>query len=218
MAYRKLHEARSNMASKFISLRQNKNPKPPLSWSKVSGFLPGQDAFVLQALVREMNHPKDHVILEVGSFMGRSTICMAEVARHKIYAIDPHEGLFQGAKGGKNYFLARHPTYDKMVKNLAKAGATNKVEIIRKKSEDVEWNGKPIGFLFIDGIHDYTHVSYDFNKFEKHVPKGGYVGFHDYGTKGYPEVTEFVDTEVLVRDDYEEFQRTNSMLVALKIK
>jgi hypothetical protein len=37
--------------------------------------------------------------------------------------------------------------------------------------------------LFIDARHDYKYVRADFIAWERFVPVGGMVAFHDYGTR-----------------------------------
>lgn len=37
-----------------------------------------------------------------------------------------------------------------------------------------------VSWLYIDGNHDYDYVKSDFEKYEKFVRPGGFIGFHDY--------------------------------------
>jgi predicted O-methyltransferase YrrM len=66
-------------------------------------------------------------------------------------------------------------------------GKENEIGINWIKSRSVEaskeWNGKPIGLLFIDGDHGEGTITApidDFNAWEKFVPSGGIIIMHDY--------------------------------------
>lgn len=86
------------------------------------------------------------------------------------------------------------------------------IHFINKSSVEasMEWDGKPIGVLFIDG--DHTKALEDFISWEKYVVKNGIILFHDYSpcassvqddcikiiTKyPYRQIMSFRDMEVL---------------------
>lgn len=50
---------------------------------------------------------------------------------------------------------------------------------------------RPIDLLFIDARHDYQYVKADFTAWEKFVPVGGRIAFHDYGSR-FPGVDRVV--------------------------
>jgi predicted O-methyltransferase YrrM len=154
-------------------------------------------------------------IVEVGSYCGRSTVVLGSVIKRlgksaKIYAIDPHDGVV-GAADQKLEKMGE--TFEKFSRNIARAGLTELVEAIRKYSVEVEWHN-PIGFLFIDGLHDYINVASDFHHFEPTVVEGGYVAFHDYADY-YPGVKTFVN-ELLATGQYEWIECVRSMIVLRK--
>ena len=70
--------------------------------------------------------------------------------------------------------------------NLAAAGVSDVVEVVRAAAPEVAWD-EPIAFLLVDGLHDYANVARDFQKFAPHLVDGGYVAFHDYAGY-YPRV------------------------------
>jgi predicted O-methyltransferase YrrM len=118
--------------------------------------------------------PKDSTIVEIGSFKGRSTCCLAFGSREgnkRIFAIDS----FDGGPG-----LPRAHSFPDFSQNLQRCGLSKYVEPIVGMSGDVAktW-GKPIHFLFIDGSHAYEDVLADFAGFFPYVVPGGVVAFHD---------------------------------------
>lgn len=146
-------------------------------------------ALVAQALRRSERPP---VLVEVGSYCGRSTVVIASVAKGirpdaSIYAIDPHDGIV-GAAGARLDHVA--PSIQKFERNMREADVTSIVHPIVARSTDVTWQ-EPIDLLLIDGLHDYASVSQDFHHFARFVVDGGYVLFHDYAPY-YPAVIKFV--------------------------
>lgn len=142
--------------------------------NKVPGFLksPQQERWFFRAAKKA---PAKAVIVEIGSFKGRSTVsfgfgCLG--SQKHIYAID----LFEG--DGKDYGQGE---FQKMFQaNVDQCGLTEYVTPIKKHSLEVAktWD-KPIDILFIDGSHEYEDVRADFEAFFPHVKENGIVAFHD---------------------------------------
>jgi MMP 1-O-methyltransferase len=120
-------------------------------------------------------------IVEIGSFEGKSTACLAMGSlngNHSlVYSIDPHRGspdIFN--------FLAvsELDTFEKFKSNMAQFDLLDIIRSIRKTSEEaaVEFN-EPIGLLFIDGRHDYDFVKLDGEKWIPKVIDNGIIIFHD---------------------------------------
>lgn len=128
--------------------------------------------------------PKGTVIVEIGSWKGKSTIWLGsgskEGNRAVIYAIDPHTGSSEHRKSfGKVW------TFGKFKKNIKKAGIADVVVPVVKTSEAAakDWK-KKVGFLWIDGAHEYEMVLLDYKLWEPHLVNGGVIAFHDSQTKG----------------------------------
>ncbi len=119
------------------------------------------------------------VIVEIGSWKGKSTIWIAQGAKDgagaRVYAIDPFTGSSENQKPGLKVW-----TLDDFKNNLAKAGVQDIVKTVVATSEAAakEWN-KPIEFLFIDGAHEYEYVEKDFLLYSPHLINGGIIAFHD---------------------------------------
>lgn len=122
---------------------------------------------------------KKGVIVEIGSWQGRSTVCIAQGSKQgknvSVYAIDSFTGSIENQRPGLKVW-----TLDDFKNNLAKAGVQDIVTTIVGTSEEAAktWN-KPIEFLFIDGDHAYEAAEKDFLLYSPHLINGGVVAFHD---------------------------------------
>ena len=156
-----------------------------------------------------------HNIVEIGSYHGKSTILFGNVIRccsskGKIYAIDPHDGKLGAVDQALHSFP---PSFEAFKRNIHQARVSEYVEIIKKQSCDVVWEA-PISLLFIDGLHDYIHVSQDFWHFANWITPAGYVAFHDYADY-FPGVQAIVK-ELLGMGIYQKVYQVNSLIVLQK--
>lgn len=123
-------------------------------------------------------------VLEVGSYCGRSTICLARTARG-VTAVDTFDGRGTAMPG---------ETEGAFRANLRKYGVEGKVAAVRGDSAAVLPNLPPVYDLaFIDGSHDAESVARDAALARARLRPGGLLAFHDYGTAENPGVTEAVD-------------------------
>ena len=118
-------------------------------------------------------------VLEIGSYCGRSTVCIAQSAR-EVIAVDPHDG--RGTPSPQ-------PTLDKMVANLDRYGVLDKVSI-HHSTETIDGEYE---LIFIDGAHDFESVRRDINHAFTVIAPGGMLAFHDYRSPRDPGVTAAVD-------------------------
>jgi len=152
----------------------------------VDGWLtPREGEFLYNAA---KNCPKGTVIVEIGSWKGKSTIWLGKGSKEgnkvKIHAIDSHTGSSEHKKRfGKVW------TFEEFEKNIKKANVSDIVVPIVKTSEDASknWN-KKVGFLWIDGAHEYEMVLLDYKLWEPHLVKGGVIAFHDSQDQGPKKV------------------------------
>jgi predicted O-methyltransferase YrrM len=118
------------------------------------------------------------VIVEIGSWQGKSTIFLAKGSlagkKMPVYAIDPHVGSAEHQKDGEVW------TFDIFKKNIENFSVDSLVKPIVKMSWDAakDFNEK-IEFLFIDGAHDYDSVKKDIADWFPRLLDGGTVAFHD---------------------------------------
>lgn len=132
---------------------------------------------------------KYRAVVEIGSWMGRTTRALADNANGLVVAIDTWEGSAENAE-----FLKDKPKdflFDKFKENLADHIATHKVSPMRMKSIKAAMQfsalGMKFGMVFIDAGHDYQNVSADILAWRPLVMSGGLLCGHDYDW-GYPGV------------------------------
>jgi MMP 1-O-methyltransferase len=127
--------------------------------------------------------PKNGNILEIGSYKGRSTCCLALGCFKngcRVFAVDSFDG-------GPN--LPNVNSYPEFMINLERLSVSEVVQPTADLSVKVAktWN-RPIHFLFIDGSHLYDDVLCDFRSFFPHVVTGGLIAFHDVSNQDWPDV------------------------------
>ncbi len=168
-----------------------------LVMEKVSGWLSEKEALFLYKSSKRMSENGE--VVEIGSWKGRSTICLAMGARAsgktKIHAIDIHKG--DESCGFENTFAE----FKKNIKKFSVADVVVPLVMTSKKAAKL-WSKKkkPISFLWIDGSHKYEDVKKDVNMWKKYLIDGGMIAFHD---------TFFVEGPKRVVDEYifgEEFK------------
>jgi predicted O-methyltransferase YrrM len=226
------HELRKNLRQRFNHYILNNSKKTINNSSttmlttfsliekikNIEGWLSDKEADLLIAITMKAckELPSPQYILEIGSYQGKSTVLLGSVimeyfANAKVYAIDPHEGTVGAVDQGIH---STAPTLEMFNKNIANAGLSGVVEMIKDYSYNVKWE-KPISLLFIDGLHDYPNVARDFWHFSKWVSPGGYVAFHDYSDY-YPGVQAFVN-ELLESGTYRKINTAESLAVVQKL-
>ena len=184
---------------------------------RTPGFFPRNESHrLIETALRAMAESKPpYYIVEIGSYVGRTTIGLGHAARFvgkgaKVYAIDPHNGTLTEPLGG---LIVGQPTLDGFKKSISDAGLWDVVELIHQKSYEVVWE-KTICMIFIDGLHDYENVSRDYMHFERHLGLGAIVAFHDY-TSAFPGVPQFVD-ELLGKGALRKLELVGNLMITQK--
>lgn len=177
----------------------------------VDGWLSEREAWFLYETAKKTS--KDGVIVEIGSWQGKSTICLAKGSQEgnkvPVYAIDPHIGSSEHQKDGQKVW-----TFEKFKENIKRAGVEDMVFPIVKTSEDAikGWD-KPISFLWIDGAHEYEFVKKDFELWSPFLIDGGIVAFHDVvSTFSGPRKNIF--KEILLSKKFSKFNVIKSIFSA----
>jgi predicted O-methyltransferase YrrM len=160
--------------------------------------------------------PGKGVIVEIGSFLGRSTVYLARgskaAGREKVYAIDPH----LGAPVINHKFSG--PTYQRFLNNLKRVQVRDVVVPVRKISQQAvnSWR-RPIRLLFIDGDHAYATVKRDLISWGKFVVEGGVIAVHDAVNPGVGP-PRAVMMALLTAKNFSRFGVMDSVLYCSKIK
>lgn len=145
----------------------------------VEGWLtPAEGQFLAQIAT-------DKRVLEIGSYCGRSTICLAQTAQ-EVHAVDPFDG-----RATPN----RKDTFGAFSENLERYGVADRVTAHRGTSIAVLPKLQPESFdlVWIDGAHAYESVLLDIWLALKVLKPGGLLAFHDYRSPRDPGVTAAVN-------------------------
>lgn len=106
-------------------------------------------------------------VLEIGSYCGRSTVCIARRAE-SVVCIDFFDGRATPNPGS---------TWDRFCQSLDRYGVRDKVTCIHPESEIPR---PEYDLAFIDGAHDYDSVVADIHKALEVLKPDGLLAFHDY--------------------------------------
>jgi predicted O-methyltransferase YrrM len=132
--------------------------------------------------------PARGTVVEIGSFMGRSTLWLAAGVQYagigRVVSIDPHAGHERPA-----IHVEHTDTFSAFLRHVEQAGLSGYVEPIREASARVaaRW-ADPVDLLWIDGSHAYEDVLADLEGFAPQVVPGGHVVLHDTRGRRFPGV------------------------------
>ena len=132
----------------------------------VDGYLFPQEAVVLYRLARDL--PGEGEIVEVGSYRGRSTLCLAsgirDRGRGRIVSVDPHV----------------YRSEQELRENLAHFDLADRVEVRVEPSLTAarSWD-RPLRAVFLDGSHEEEDVAADVAAWIPHLGRGGILLLHD---------------------------------------
>jgi MMP 1-O-methyltransferase len=167
----------------------------------VPGWLSDEEGEALYELARDCTGRG--VIVEIGSWKGKSTICLGLGSRAgsgvPIFAVDPHADY-------------RHGEFKD---NVERAGIADLVTPVKGLSQEVvDTCDEPIELLFVDGSHEEDDVREDFQKWVPKVVDGGVVAFHDttwhagvrrvvaeeiYASRGFKDVRFVIGSTTVAR-------------------
>jgi predicted O-methyltransferase YrrM len=160
---------------------------------KIEGWLTPAEAEGLFEIAATL--PKSAQVLEIGSWKGKSTYCIAHgMKMGTINCIDPfnaagEEGsreIYEQTKGDKNLI-------EQFEENLSKIPSSVKIKTLKGYSREFVNQVGDLDFLFIDGDHSIEGCRFDFENFGNDIKSGGFLAFHDY----YPDRIDLGPTWVV---------------------
>ena len=185
----------------------------------IEGFLMPLEGYAL--LLMAQYGPGTGAVVEIGSYLGRSTCFLAigaqRAGRPAVVAVDHFEGSPEhqaGKSHQSSVLVAEGTTYNQFLRNLERAKVSEHVKPVRSGSLEAakNWSG-PIRLLFIDGDHSYQSSRDDFRAWSGNVESNGLVAFHDVGV--WPGVTEFYK-ELLAEGRWREQASVQSLRVVAR--
>lgn len=125
-----------------------------------------------------------YLIIEVGSYQGRSTVAMAANTDANVWAID----RWNGPATPQSTTNVDDSDYNIFLSNTEDLCITPIRKTSLEAAKDVPWRAE---MIFIDGSHDYESVKADILAWRQHVGPDGLLCGHDYGI--WPGVKQAVD-------------------------
>lgn len=159
----------------------------------VPGYIGEKESRALGLLA--VGSPGAGMVVEIGSFKGKSTVMLASLARQygfgPIVSIDPHNAPSETDPD----LGADESSFASLQVNLREAGIAEFVEVHRAASAEVArtWN-RPIRLLWIDGDHTLAGAKADFDLFSPFLTEGAIVAFHDTLVEFEGPISVFVES------------------------
>jgi predicted O-methyltransferase YrrM len=152
-----------------------------MDWRAIDGFLTDAEGDLLRLL------STNQIVLEIGSLFGRSTICMAQVAKH-VHAVDPHR---PGNTDFREHLKGRDSLAE-LRQNLRAAGVEHRVSLHVCTVTELWLPAVPLfDLVFIDGSHREPDVLLDLEFAARCLRPGGSIACHDH-TSGHQGVVDAV--------------------------
>lgn len=192
-----------------------------LPYTSIDGWLTVDEAITLYELALALPHEQP-VVVEIGSWQGKSSVCLARGLRRKngarLCCIDPFDGSGDApsaAEYGDRQNGLDNPLRTVFEQNLRAAGVHGLVEIRQGLSHDraADWRG-PIDLLFLDGDHGYDAVARDVGDWLPHVRPGGWLAMHDVVHPVHDGPRRIVDERILPDPRWVDRRYIDSLFVA----
>ncbi len=177
---RRLQRVKSVLKQAGMAIYKHVHPIDREFWqvyptiNSIEGFLvsPVQERWLFRTA---KSLPDKAIIVEIGSFKGRSTCSLAYGCRgtnKHVFAIDTFEG--------NDIDFTYRGFFEEFLYNIERCGLSAYVTPIQERSSQVakSWDN-PVHMLFIDGSHQYQDVLTDFYDFFPHLVPGCIVAVHD---------------------------------------
>jgi predicted O-methyltransferase YrrM len=119
--------------------------------------------------------------IEIGSWIGESSVFIASKVKNHLYCIDPWE-LMPDQKYSQSSRNLEGKIYKQFLSNIIHSKLENKITPIKAKSQEaVKTFTKKVDLLYIDGSHDYKDVKHDILEWSKKLKPHGIICGDDWG-------------------------------------
>ena len=156
-------------------------------FARVARRIAGVEGWLTQEQARRLHTAAGSVaagavVVEIGSFRGRSTIVLASAVTDttQVVAVDPHGGGDRGPREIAPDAALGDEDHTAFCANLDAAGVTERVRHIRKTSAAALTVGPDaVDLLFVDGAHRLGPALRDLRHWGGRVKPGGVMFVHD---------------------------------------
>jgi predicted O-methyltransferase YrrM len=142
----------------------------------------------LRQLIKELGDTSKMTMVEIGSFIGESTIIFAEHFK-QVIAIDPFQPDYHKEDPTSKFNFDE--VYDEYIRRTSPFPNIKTLRLTSDSAVDI-LKDELFDFIYIDGIHTYEQVKIDIENYQPLVKSGGVIGGHDYGPH-WPTVNKAVD-------------------------
>lgn len=133
--------------------------------------------------------PPDECVVEIGTYRGASACWLAAGARAglgaHVWTIDPHDLPGQRTTTGRGrggLDFTQTAIREHAQEQIRACGLDGHVTMIRGFSTEVaeEWDGPPVGLLFIDGDHREAPARRDLRSWQPHLSREAVIAWDDH--------------------------------------
>lgn len=178
---------------------------------EIHGHVSPAEMQLLYKLASEV--PAGGVIVEIGNFQGKSTVCLglgAKEAGASVFTIDPHEDYYVNDK--THYGMENHAT---LLKNLTRFDLGETVRVVAMRSVNIARQIAGIDLLWIDGSHKYHDVWFDLTEWSEEMSPTGRIAVHD-SSGHFPEVSKAL-MEFVMMDQWKINMRVDATTVLERV-
>ena len=128
-------------------------------------------------LIKELGDNSKKTMVEIGSFVGESTILFAQSFK-KVIAVDPFLADYDPADP-TSYLFEFKNVYETYLDRTSPHSNIQTLTMTSDAASDI-LNEETFDFIYLDGLHTYDGVKTDITNYLPKVKKGGVIGGHDY--------------------------------------
>jgi hypothetical protein len=189
-----------------------------IKFKSIDGWLTNTEAlglFYYSSLL-----PDNAVVVEIGTWKGKSTYCIAKGLRNgRIFSVDPFDAsgeeesavVYQDRKGEGSLL-------EQFQNRMQDLGVLDRIVPMKGYSSEFVGKFPEIDFLFIDGDHSIDGCDFDFTNYAPYLKIGGYIAFHDFDEKRDELGPTWVIKNKVLNSGHYKFQNLyNSLWIAKKI-
>lgn len=204
--------------NQLTRIRYNKSLSIISHYKKIEGWLTDNEALGLYLLAGKVE--KNGVVVEIGSWKGKSTFCLAKGLKSgKVFAIDPFNA--EGEEDSKRTYdqlRGEIPLFDQFMNTLKTYSLDSKIQPLKGYSNQFIKSFSRIDLLFIDGDHSIKGCDFDFVSYSPLVKKGGFIAFHDFDeSRDSLGPTWVIKNRIMNNPGYKFYRKHDSLWIAQKL-